>query len=315
MKIKTVLTAGGVVVGGAMSQHVEASQPVEAQIAAQTAELAQNLQNPEHKEQKNVADTSVHVAPGDTLQLNDIPGAWGSETHYVDIDANATSHGIIGHIPDGATGITWLDPDGNSILTNTFPMDYPGMYHISYDYGGTTVWKDFRLVFNPVVDTVFQIAEWQSTVTINYPGWDIPNTWNGIATYREWNSGGDYEALWSPVDLWPGNYYARFSDDSWIDPLIEVHFTVKWASEVAETETPEIVAYPNPTTDIVKFKGLDSNAIQSVRIFDMQWRLLQEADGSRFEGVVDLSDYPSGIYDIMFYHNDGRHIEYRVVKQ
>ena len=77
-----------------------------------------------------------------------------------------------------------------------------------------------------------------------------------------------------------------------------------------EEQQDQVIVYPNPVVDKLHINGID---IQSVKVFDMQGRLVHSEDCGRADQVeVDFQGFTKGIYTVSVL-SEGRSVNRQVV--
>ena len=89
-------------------------------------------------------------------------------------------------------------------------------------------------------------------------------------------------------------------------------FNVDQILEIEESEKTEVnfEIYPNPTKDLIKF--ISNVAIQKVELLDLNGRHLRNWNNNQV--LLDISDYPDGIYFISVHYEGGQNAVKRIVK-
>ena len=80
-----------------------------------------------------------------------------------------------------------------------------------------------------------------------------------------------------------------------------------WPTSVDEFGENAIMVYPNPTNDIL---NVETRLDIYIEVYDMSGRMVINTNDKR----IDLSEYKSGIYNMVIIHNELR-FNKRVIKQ
>ena len=80
-----------------------------------------------------------------------------------------------------------------------------------------------------------------------------------------------------------------------------------------ETELPtiEVELYPNPTTDVINVKGLDTYNTTEYQVFNLNGQLVKRGS---FNEQIYVSDLPSGVY-ILSMNVDGTRVSEKFIKR
>ncbi|MBT5403444.1 MAG: family 16 glycosylhydrolase [Crocinitomicaceae bacterium] len=81
---------------------------------------------------------------------------------------------------------------------------------------------------------------------------------------------------------------------------------------ISSVNLPEVLndrikIYPNPTSSIIHINTTGNSKANEVHLFDSAGRLIFNAFFESGNGIIDLNPYPSGVYQLHFYH-EGKHI-------
>lgn len=77
--------------------------------------------------------------------------------------------------------------------------------------------------------------------------------------------------------------------------------TISDVVSVRELEIAELIAYPNPTKDIVNFDLTDLNQVARYSVMDINGRFIQSGNISNTLISIDLSGFETGVYAVMFF--------------
>lgn len=78
----------------------------------------------------------------------------------------------------------------------------------------------------------------------------------------------------------------------------ETQFIGGSGTGIANTKTRRIAVYPNPTTDVLKFR---SEEIGTVEVIDITGRVMVNTTATLGQNRIDLEDLPTGAYVLKFY--------------
>ncbi len=75
-----------------------------------------------------------------------------------------------------------------------------------------------------------------------------------------------------------------------------IDFEPRTTTDITYTELTEINLYPNPASDFLRIDGLDAVDVISVECIDNQGKVVQTTNEKHFDGSIDLSQLPEGIF-------------------
>ena len=107
-----------------------------------------------------------------------------------------------------------------------------------------------------------------------------------------------------------GNYALQITENGCVDTSACVTINTM---EINENNLKDVEVYPNPTSDIITIKGLNSlSDVSYIHLLDNKGALVKKV--SINESQIDLSSFSTGIYFIEIKHRDGTG-RIKVIKQ
>lgn len=103
-----------------------------------------------------------------------------------------------------------------------------------------------------------------------------------------------------------------------LDVDIPTDAVTELEEELGQKKDYEIIAYPNPVTDILKVEwDLSKNAVNQLVIFAPNGRQLKTRNVSNRNQSIDLdfSKYPLGMYIVVAIYTDGSRQSFQVLKK
>ncbi|TNE80136.1 MAG: T9SS type A sorting domain-containing protein [Bacteroidetes bacterium] len=98
-----------------------------------------------------------------------------------------------------------------------------------------------------------------------------------------------------------------------IEPSIMLSLYVGERSSVGEQEEVKHRIYPNPVLDVVHYES--PFQLNSVQLYDMQGRLVQDWNSPSEAGIINLKELPQGNYILHFLGKEGQYSNRQIQKQ
>lgn len=171
-------------------------------------------------------------------------------------------------------------------ITNSPLMSFSGTQYIELSYGNKYLsnsnTNNYEIDFQPVdVIGVQDVSNSYSNISL-YRNVDVKNP-NSTFTISEWTS-------------YPTNYANGLGTYLGVNEEL--------------VPNQEIVIYPNPTTDILYFRGKELNKVSKAQIYNIYGNLIKEIENPfNFVSSIDISDLEVGIYFIRLNQNSIKFIK------
>jgi hypothetical protein len=136
--------------------------------------------------------------------------------------------------------------------------------------------------------------------------------WYGDLTSKEWIKSFQMRFYFNELDncRMSESYYWNAGSMDWILNGRGHYYYQNSNTGIRETQTGTIILYPNPTDGSVHLCGIAAGSF--LRIYNSMGRLMKHEEITT--EMVDLSEWPSGLYFLVISSKNGSKIKYPVIK-
>lgn len=250
------------------------------------------------------------------VSIQDANGCMANEAAVVEDLAGPIVLGDLGHADcygeaDGEIALTVIGGSGELIYAwsnGSFEKNQDSLMAGSYivtvvDQKLCATTKAFTLFEPEPLQLSYQSGQYQEYWFINL------SVAGGIGPYDYlWSNGEDSEDVF---DLLPGTYEVTVTDDNGCQDQLEVQIEVTSSTEPGLEKWLEL--FPNPTTGWLQWHWKGELPV-SVRLFDIQGRLIMQHLIKEEQTSLDIAELPSGAYWMRIHAKEGL-LNTKVIKQ
>jgi hypothetical protein len=197
--------------------------------------------------------------------------------------------------------------DNNQIVSETYQywktMFWKNDIRYDYSYDGNKILVK-KVLSEPIYD------DWRGIVSINYSDFNL-NKANTIKSQYEFWGGNTGELTTSFIPFFFNDNIAIKKAESLQIGYLIYDNTLLSNSEIKNIN--QIQAYPNPSNGIFYINSYNYE-VKSWTVSDLNGRVLKKEDQNIHTGVIDISDFPKGIYLLKIATSDSQPIQ-KLLKQ